>query len=119
IADRPWRLDCVGSTTRDPATAAKVRARIERHGLGGRVVLHGETSRAALDACYAAACAFVLPSHLEGYGMAFADALAHGLPVVGTTAGAIPETVGDAGVLVPPGDAPALADALARVLDDT
>src|SRR5690606_41755493 len=99
-------------------TAAEVRAYIERHHLGERVVVHGEIPRAALDAQYGAARAFVLPSYLEGYGMAFADALRHGLPIVGTTAGAIPETAGEAGLLVPAGDAGALAAALARVLDD-
>ena len=51
--------------------------------------------------------------------MAVAEALAHGLPVVSTTTGAIPELVGDdAGLLVPPGDAEALAEALARVIGD-
>ena len=49
--------------------------------------------------------------------MAFAEAIAHGLPVVATTAGALAETVpADAGVLVPPDDAGALADALRRVI---
>jgi glycosyltransferase involved in cell wall biosynthesis len=62
---------------------------------------------------------FVLASHLEGYGMALAEAVARGIPVVSTTAGAIPETVpADAGVLVPPGDSRALMKALAALMDD-
>jgi len=63
---------------------------------------------------------FVLPSFHEGYGMVFAEALAHGLPIVATTAGAIPDTVpGDTGLLVPPGDVRALSEALRRVVEDT
>jgi len=62
---------------------------------------------------------FVLPSYLEGYGMALAEAVAFGLPVVSTTAGAIPETVpANAAMLVAPGDSRALAKALASLIDD-
>jgi glycosyltransferase involved in cell wall biosynthesis len=66
---------------------------------------------------YREADAFVLPSLHEGYGMVYAEAMVHGLPVIATTAGAIPETVSSqAGLLVPPGDPQALARALRRVI---
>ncbi len=119
LRDRPWRLTCVGSTERDPATSAALRARIERLGLGGRIQLAGELVDSALEAAYQTSDVFVLPAWHEGFGMAFAEALMRGLPVVATTGGAIPDTVPPtAGLLVPPGDLDALTDALARVLDD-
>ena len=66
---------------------------------------------------YASADLFVLPSRFEGSGMAYAEAIAHGVPVIGTTAGAIPQTVSaDAGVLVAPDDAEALAAILQRLI---
>lgn len=119
LAHLPWHLTCVGSLERDAATAASLRRQIDECGLAGRVTLAGEHARAALDRFYERADAFVLATFHEGYGMAFAEALARGLPVVGTRAGAVPQTVPpDAGLLVPPGDVAALREALARVIDD-
>ena len=78
--------------------------------------LHSGT---VLDAAYRDADLFVLPSYHEGYGMAYAEALAYGLPVIATTAGAIPDTVpASASLLVPPGNATALRDALRLVFTD-
>lgn len=119
LAGRRWRLTCAGGLERDPATAAALMEQIARLGISGRVTLAGELTPPALGALYDRADAFVLASFHEGYGMALAEALARGLPVVSTTAGAIPDTVPeDAGLLVPPGDSTALAAALARLLDD-
>jgi glycosyltransferase involved in cell wall biosynthesis len=113
----PWRLTCIGSPDRDPATAQAIAAVIEAQGLGNRVELVGEQSESALQPYYDAADLFVLASYHEGYGMVLAEALARGLPVVSTSAGAIPGTVpAAAGLLVPPGDPAALAVALRRVI---
>jgi glycosyltransferase involved in cell wall biosynthesis len=112
-----WRLTCIGSLTRDPATTRAVRRKISTTGLAGRIVLAGEWPQKRLGHAYREADAFVLPSFHEGYGMVYAEAMVHGLPVIATTAGAIPDTVPrHAGLLVPPGDRPALTRALRRVL---
>jgi glycosyltransferase involved in cell wall biosynthesis len=119
LRDRPWTLHCVGSATRDADTANALCSAIAAHGLGERVCLHGEVTPWSLQTMYGRADAVVLPSFFEGYGMALAEALARGLPVVSTMAGAIPDTVPrDAGILVSPGDALALRAALAVLLDE-
>jgi glycosyltransferase involved in cell wall biosynthesis len=119
IPCRGWHLTCAGSLTRDPATADRLRQKVTSLGLGDHVSLVGDLDRSALASCYDAADVFVLATQQETYGMAVAEALARGLPVVATMTGAIPELLGDAaGILVPVGDEPALIAALQRVLDD-
>jgi len=119
LRERRWHLNCAGSLLRDPTHVAAVEHQIDRLRLKSRVSLLGDLDNEALERQYERADVFVLPSYLEGYGMALAEAVAHGLPVISTTAGAIPETVpAAASVLVPPGDSRALAAALASVMDD-
>jgi glycosyltransferase involved in cell wall biosynthesis len=117
IRDLDWSLSCIGSLERDPATARAVRRLIRATGLGRRITLAGECPPQGVARAYRAADAFILPSFHEGYGMVYAEAMVHGLPVIATTAGAIPETVPpEAGLLVPPGDPAALARAVRRVI---
>jgi glycosyltransferase involved in cell wall biosynthesis len=119
LAELPWQLTIAGDRTRDPQTAARLAADIARHDLGDRIAVPGAVPPAQLAQLYAGADVFVLASRFEGYGMAYSEAIAHGLPVVGTTAGAIPETVpAGAGVLVAPDDAAALAGALRRLIEN-
>jgi glycosyltransferase involved in cell wall biosynthesis len=119
LAGLDWRLICVGSGARDPGCAQEIALARDRLGLRARVELVGERAEAEIGPYYDQADLFVLASYHEGYGMALAEALARGLPVISTTAGAIPGTVpDDAGLLVAPGDPRALAVALRRVMTD-
>ena len=117
IRDLDWEMLCIGSLDRDPRNARSIRQMISAARLGRRITLAGEQPPPMVMRAYGAADVFVLPSLHEGYGMAFAEAMAHGLPIIATAAGAIPETVPrEAGLLVPAGDTPALARALRRVI---
>jgi len=119
IRDLDWGLSCVGSLERHPPTTRAVRRLIRAAGLGQRIALVGECPPQIVARAYRAADAFVLPSFHEGYGMVYAEAMAHGLPVIATTAAAIPETVPpQAGFLVPPGDSAALARAMRRIITE-
>ena len=114
----PWQCDCYGAE-RDAEFSASVRQRVEEHHLGERIALHGECDAATLEAAYHQAHALVLPSWYEGYGMVVTEALAHGLPVITTTGGALRDTLPEgAGLSVAPGDVPALQAALEQFCRD-
>jgi glycosyltransferase involved in cell wall biosynthesis len=83
-----------------------------------RIVRLGWVTAVERAALLAGAAVFAYPSVYEGFGFPPLEAMAVGIPVVATTAGALPEVLGDAARLVPPGDVGALADALALVLRD-
>ena len=117
LADLPWCLTIAGDRTRNADASARLDADIARYKLGDRIDVLGAVSDEAIVDLYSQSDLFVLASRFEGYGMVFTEALARGLPVIGTTGGAIPETVPkDAGLLVPPDDAAALAAALREVI---
>jgi len=119
IADLPWESRIAGSIERDKAALQTVREAIKGARLERRVTLTGSLDDRALAQEYDHATLFVLPSHFEGYGMAFAEALARGLPVVACAGSAVSTTVpADARLLVPPGDPSTLAQALRTLLTD-
>jgi glycosyltransferase involved in cell wall biosynthesis len=95
-----------------------LRAEAERLGVDGRVVFSGY--RADVPALLAGCDVFCLPSRAEGLPLVVLEAMAQGKPVVATAVGGTPELVADGvtGVLVAPGDAEALADALSALLAD-
>ena len=94
------------------------RDRIAELGLEGAVTFRSGLSREALVECYARATIAVVPSLYEGFGLPAGEAMSCGVPVVSTRGGALAEVVGDAGSLVPPGDAKALARAIDALLED-
>ena len=122
MVDLPWSCVCVGSLSRDPDFAARVRRRAGEYGLADRIHFAGPRTGAALDAAYAAADLFVLASLGETYGMVVTEALARGIPVLATAVRGLPEALGRApdgtvpGLLVPPDDPAAFAGALRRWL---
>ncbi|MEP6768407.1 MAG: glycosyltransferase family 4 protein [Acidobacteriota bacterium] len=112
----PARLTVVGT--------GPERRRLERRarelGLAGRAAFLGHVPFERLASEYGRASVFCLPSRQEGFGIVFLEAMAAGLPIVAARAAAVPELVvdGESGILVPPGDAEALAAALGRLLSD-
>jgi glycosyltransferase involved in cell wall biosynthesis len=117
IADLNWHCTIAGSLDRNPETAVAIQQQIDGHGLGGRIALIGEVDDPT--AFYQTADIFVSSSRYEGYGMAIAEALAYGLPVVAARVGAIPDVVPDgAGILVPVDDPASLSDALRTLITD-
>ncbi|MCD1586235.1 glycosyltransferase [Halomonas sp. IOP_14] len=113
-----WQCDCYGGA-RDATFTQRVQQLIDQNGLQDSVRLHGECDGATLEAAYRSAHALVLPSWYEGYGMVVTEALAHGLPVITTTGGALRDTLpAGAGLSVEPGDVDALQDALSRFCHD-
>jgi glycosyltransferase involved in cell wall biosynthesis len=113
-------LHLVGNTLAQPAYAQRVRARLGRDDLRGRVTVHGPLPSADVAALYAAVDVFVLPSLKEPYGTVYGEAMAFGLPVVGWRAGNLPYLAAHEreGLLVEPGDVVGLAAALQRLADD-
>lgn len=119
LGDRPWKCRIVGALDRDRDEVAAVKAAIARHGLGDRIDLCGAMETAELHHAYTKADIYVSSSWFEGYGMALAGAMAHGLPVIACAGGAV-ETAFPPGAvqLVEPGDPAALAFAMGELIAD-
>jgi glycosyltransferase involved in cell wall biosynthesis len=116
IDDLPWACTIVGALDVEPDYVA----RLPRH---DRVTFTGPLRGRGLERAYAAAGLLVLPSRHEAYGMVVTEALAHGIPVVASDMGGVREALGTTrggypGLLVPPGDDVALAEALRLWLTD-
>ncbi len=115
LVDLDWRVTFAGGGAVDAS-----RAEAERLGIGARVSFLGWSDQSTVRRLLAQSQVLVLPSRNEGLAMAILEAMAHGLAVVATPVGATAEAIadGETGLLVPVGDAPALAAALARLIAD-
>ena len=110
---RTVRLVVIG-TLKEKGTVNRL---IRSLGIWDRVAFTGRIDPLAFAQEYAKACVAVVPSLYEGFGLPAAEAMACGVPVVSTTGGALPEVVGDTGILVPPANTHALVDAISSILD--
>lgn len=116
VRDRPGLELRIAGRGKD---AERVRERARQLGVLGNIRMLGAVSDQERQALLAGARVMLMPSRFEGFGMVAAEAMAAGVPLVAAAAGSLPEVVSaDGGVLVPPGDAAALASAVARLLSD-
>lgn len=117
LSHLPWFLTCMGDLDRDRRFAARVQARARRLGLGGRIRFTGAVDNKQLARAYAEADLFVSASFHEGFGMAAAEAVTHGVPVLAARVGGLAEAVPPpARLWVPRGDVGALRRALGLFL---
>lgn len=115
LSPRDVALQVVGSCDIEPDYADAMR-RVARN-LALAATFHGPLNDQRLGDQLREAQVLALPSFYEGFGIAFLEGMSHGLPAIGTTAGAMPELIADGinGYLIPPGDSEALARRLVQI----
>ena len=106
------QVTVVGEPKKDGGIAKLVR----KLGIGHRIRFTGRIDDREFVRQYAKATVAVVPSVYEGFGLPVGEAMACGVPVISTTGGALPEVVGNAGILVPPANSSALAKAIGELL---
>ncbi len=111
---RKIKLTVVGTPKKDGDVSRFVRD----NNLQNHVKFTGWIEDTAIARLYARSAIAVVPSLYEGFGFPAGEAMACGTPVISTQGGALPEIVGDAGILVPPADSKALEQAILSLLDD-
>lgn len=118
LTDLPWQARFVGGENFDKEWARYLRAKVVGTSLENRIQFLGSVEDVSSE--YMQADVFVLPSLFEGYGMAFAEALSFGLPIVAAHIDALENLVpASAGILVPPANANVLENRLAQLLNDS
>lgn len=112
--NHPIRLIVVGTPNKNGGVVKLIKTL----GIKDRVTFTGRIDHEEFVRQYARASLAVVPSVYEGFGLPAGEAMACEVPVISTTGGALPEVLGDAGVLVPPADAEALAKAISDLLSN-
>ena len=109
-----FQLDIVGSLEIDQVYSREMQRYTTAHGLEDHITFHGVLDGPLLIEQIKQAHLLVIPSFYEGFGIAYLEGMAFGLPAIGTTAGAIPQLISDEenGYLIEPGDSKKLANHL-------
>ena len=110
----PVNLTVVGEPKKD----SRILKLIGELGLDRLVTFTGRIDNGNFVRWYARATMAVIPSLYEGFGLPAGEAMACGVPVISTSGGALPEVIGDAGIVVPSADSSALAEAIRGLLDN-
>lgn len=124
LPHRHWHCRCVGPLAREPRLVAGLRRQACLNGTDTRVTFTGPLAGPDLEAAFCSADVLVHPVRVEAYGLVVIEALAHGLPVITTATGGVPDALGAApdgvrpGLLVPAGDTSALAQAISAWLTE-
>jgi glycosyltransferase involved in cell wall biosynthesis len=114
-----WTMHLFGDMEREPGYTTAIRLLIQQLKMENRIFMHGIAGRHEISRIYLNADLFVMPSLFESYGMALTESLAHGIPVVTTTAGNIPDTIpAGMGLLTEPANAGQLAEAIRSLFDE-
>jgi glycosyltransferase involved in cell wall biosynthesis len=117
-AELPSETGLVLSGADDTEEARTLRSLVSSLGIENRVVFTGYLTNAELAAIYSEAAVFALPSLYEGFGMILLEAMSAGVPIVCANSGALPEVLGDAGLLFSPDDIRGAANAIRAVIAD-
>ncbi len=113
-----YRLNFVGHCYSEQYLS-KINSLIDYYSLHGKIILHGKVSNELLHQLYLESSAFVLVSKLEGYGIVYTEAMQYGLPIIGSTIGAVPDLVEDGvnGFLCDPHNPAQITEAILKLTD--
>ncbi|HDQ03103.1 MAG TPA: glycosyltransferase family 1 protein [Deltaproteobacteria bacterium] len=112
--NRPVKLTVIGEPKKDGV----IQKQVEKLGIGDIVHFTGRIANEDFADYYAKSAIAVVPSLYEGFGIPALEAMASGVPLITSSGGALPEVVGEAGMIVPPADASALAGAITYLLNN-